>query len=144
MPQANEFTRSDAIRQVAANLDGPISLDEFTERVLSIKPSKAKNPKSSVRQDIRNDHQGKTVVFLDDKTLMPMQLAMSDVSVRVPLSRQEVDNGLLYVYPNFQFLLPQNFTPYFCTKTCKQRRFLFNLNSLMQTEGISIPILDEN
>jgi len=32
-------------------------------------------------------------------------------------------------------------TPYFCTKTCKQRRFLFNLNTLLQTEGISIPIL---
>jgi hypothetical protein len=32
-------------------------------------------------------------------------------------------------------------TPYFCTKTCKQRRFLFILNTYMQTEGISNPIL---
>ena len=49
--------------------------------------------------------------------------------------------------PPSDFLLElENFvhfvlTPYFCTKTCKQRRFLFNLNKLMQTEGISIPIL---
>jgi hypothetical protein len=109
MSQENEITRSDAIKQVASQLDGPISLDEFAEQVLSIKPSKAKNPKASIRQNIRYEHEGKTFVFLDDKILLPMQLAMSGVSARVPLSRQEVDKGLLYFHPNFQFLLPQNF-----------------------------------
>jgi len=101
MSQENELTRSDTIRQVVAQLDGPISLDEFAEQVLSIKPSKAKRPTDSIRQDIRYDHEGKTVVFLDDKTLLPMQLAISGMSVRVPLSRQEVDKGLLYVFLYF-------------------------------------------
>jgi hypothetical protein len=109
MPKENELTRSDAIKQVAAQIDGPISLDEFAEQVLTIKPSQAKNPKASIRQVIRYEHEGKTVVFLDSKRLLPMHLAMSGVSVRVPLSRQEVETGLLYIYPNFQFLLPQNF-----------------------------------
>ena len=43
------------------------------------------------------------------------------------LTATGIDNGLLL--------------PYFCTKTCKQRRFLFILNTYMQTEGISNPIL---
>ena len=37
-----------------------------------------------------------------------MQLVMTGVSVRVPLSRQEVDKGLLYINLDFQFLLPDN------------------------------------
>ena len=108
MPQENELTRSEAISQVAAKLDASVAMDEFAEQVLSIWTSRAKNPKAGVRQDVRDNHLGKTLVFLDDKTLLPMRLAMSGVTFRVPLSRQEVNKGLLYIYPNFMYLIPEN------------------------------------
>ncbi|HEX6386044.1 MAG TPA: hypothetical protein VF177_15345, partial [Anaerolineae bacterium] len=85
-----------------------ISLDEFTERVLSIWHSSAKNPQAGVRQDIRDYHQGKTLIFLDANTVVPTQLGLAGVRFRAPLSRQEVDQGLLFVYPTFQFLLPED------------------------------------
>ncbi len=52
-----------------------------------------------------------------------------------------MNNGLIDNLPVESCVEVPCLVPYFCTKTCKQRRFLFKLNKLMQTEGISIPIL---
>ncbi len=109
MAQEKQLTRSEAIAQLAAQLDAPISLKEFIERVLSIWPSHAKNPQAGVRQGIRDEHQGKTLIFLDEKTLVPMQIGLSGVCVRVPISRQEINSGLLFIYPSIQFLVTENF-----------------------------------
>ena len=109
MAQGKQLTRSEAITQLAAELYAPISLEEFTERVLSIWPSHAKNPQAGVRQGIRDNHQGQTLIFLDEKTLVPTQMGLSGVCVRVPISRQEINEGLLFIYPSIQFLLPENF-----------------------------------
>lgn len=109
MAQEMRLTRSEAITQLAAQLDAPVSLAEFTERVLSIWPSRAKNPQAGVRQDIRDHHQGKTLIFLDEGTLVPTQIGLSGVRLRVPISRQEINKGLLFIYPSIQFLLPDDF-----------------------------------
>ena len=44
MTQENQLTWSEAIEYLANRLDTPFSLAEFTERVLTIWSSKAKNP----------------------------------------------------------------------------------------------------
>ncbi len=107
MPQDTGITREEAITQVTAALAGPISLDEFVERVLAIWPSQAKNPKTSVRQMIRNYHLGKTLIMTDKETLTPIQLALAGVQIRVGLAHEELKEGMLFVYPAFQFFLPQ-------------------------------------
>ena len=59
------MTKDQAIEQVVGQLDGPIALDAFCERVLALWPSRAKNPAAAVRQTLRYAHAGKSVIFLD-------------------------------------------------------------------------------
>ncbi len=111
MAQKFKISKDEAITQVAAELDGPVTLAEFVRRVLAIWPSQAKKPEAAVRQTIRDYHVGKTVIFRDDKTLLPTPLALTGVTLRVPLTRAEVKNGLFYIYPALEFFLPQDFPP---------------------------------
>lgn len=106
MPQ--QLTRDQAITQIAEQLDEPIPLKEFTTRVLSIWPSRAKKPHAGVRQAMRDRHLGDTLLFLDKETVVPTRIGLSGVCLRVPLSREEVNKGLMYIYPAFQFLLPRD------------------------------------
>lgn len=109
MTQQNEMSREQAIIEIALQLDGPISLREFVQRVLSIWSSNAKKPEAGVRQAIRSEHLGKSLVFLDDDTLAPTQTALAGVRFRVPLSREEFRGGFFFVYPALQYLAPNNF-----------------------------------
>ena len=111
MTRPESISKSDAIRMVAARLDGPVFLDDFTARVLAIWPSQAKDPASSVLWDIRQEHQGRDLLFLDDDTLLPIGPAMRGVCFRVPLSRKEVDKGRLFLYPAFEMLHPPGLPP---------------------------------
>ncbi|HEX6303083.1 MAG TPA: hypothetical protein VFZ76_02770 [Anaerolineales bacterium] len=111
MPQPEQISQGEAIKRVSAQIEGPVALNEFVERVLDLWPSKAKDPKSTVRQSIRDDHLGKDLLFLDETTLLPMRLAMRGVRFRIPLSRQEVERGWLFVYPSFQFMFKRDLEP---------------------------------
>lgn len=55
----------EAAERVIARLGGPITLDEFAKRILAIYPSKAKKPLASIRNHLRYDHAGKTLVYQD-------------------------------------------------------------------------------
>jgi len=46
--------------------------------------------------------------------------------------------------PELASLHGMSLIPYFCTKTCKQRGFLFKMGALMQTEADSIRDLAQN
>src|SRR4029453_3426179 len=91
----------DIIERVLARVPGPVSIDEVAKRVLAIYPSKAKNPLTSVRSTLRLEHAGKTLVFLDRQTIVPLHVAMQGVRFRIPLTREEVDRGVLYITPAF-------------------------------------------
>lgn len=101
------LSRSQAIEKIIAQMTGPMDLDEFTRRVLTLWPTKAKKPKSGIRQALRFDYIGKSLLFLDDQTLIPIHLAMSGVRFRLGLTRQELKNGWLFVNPAFQFMAAQ-------------------------------------
>jgi hypothetical protein len=65
MPGEMTITKREAITQVMAQLEGPIAVNEFVERVLAIWPSRAKRPGASVRQSLRDwEHVGRTLIFL--------------------------------------------------------------------------------
>ncbi len=110
MSNQNQISRNDAIIQIIAQLEGPISFDEFTEKALSIWHSNAKKPEAGVRQAIRDDHLGRRLIFLDKKTVIPTHIGMSGARFRVPLSREEIKRGWLIVYPDFQFMMQDNVT----------------------------------
>ena len=87
----------DIIERVLAQVPGPIPIDELAKRVLAIYPSKAKNPLTSVRSTLRLEHAGKTLVFLDRQTIVPLRVAMQ--GVRIPYSpdpRGSRPRGALY------------------------------------------------
>ncbi len=96
------ITIAEAVAQVMAQLDGPISRDEFIARVLTIRPSKAKDPVASIRNHLRQDELGRTLVYLDPKTIVPLHIAMRGVRFRIPLDRREADRGVLVVDPAFR------------------------------------------
>ncbi|MCP4424492.1 MAG: hypothetical protein GY803_08380 [Chloroflexi bacterium] len=104
------ITKNEAIVQIAAQLDGPIAFDEFTERVLALWHSNAKRPQAGVRQTVRDDHLGRRLLLLDKQTLIPIHLAMAGVCFRVPLAREEVKKGWFFVNPAFQYMMHDDVT----------------------------------
>jgi len=104
MKPSETITRAEAIEQIATQIDSPMGLDEFISRVLGIWSSKAKNPPAGVRQAIRDEHIGNSLLFLDEHTLIPMRVAMPSIRFRIPLTRQEINRGWLIAFPAFQFL----------------------------------------
>jgi hypothetical protein len=105
------LTRSQAVEKVLAQIDGPIAVDELCQRVLTIWPSKAKNPLSAVRGHLRQDHAGETLIFLDAKTILPLPIVMRGVRFRIPLSRREVKRGALIIHPAFDYFLRRELDP---------------------------------
>ena len=100
MPRHQGITYSEAARQIIAELDGPISMDEFVQRVLAIKPSRAKNPRQAILDAIWKDL-GDLFVRPDPHTLVPLHRAMKGIRFRWVLSRPEVEHGRLLVTPVF-------------------------------------------
>jgi hypothetical protein len=105
------LTRSQAVEKVLAQIHGPITVDEVCERVLTIWPSKAKNPLSAMRSHLRQDHSGKALIFLDAKTILPLPIAMRGVRFRIPLSRREANRGALIILPAFEYFLRRELDP---------------------------------
>jgi hypothetical protein len=92
-------TIAQAIAQALSDVQGPIPVKELVERVLTIRPSSAKNPAGPVKNHLRWHANGSSLVYLDRKTIVPLQPAMCGVRFRIPLTRQEVKHGVLLTYP---------------------------------------------
>jgi hypothetical protein len=105
MTDQKPISRGEAVKQVIAQLDGPISMDEFVQRVLAIWPSSAKNPRSSITTHLRWEETGKSLVFLDRQTVAPLRLTMQGVRFRVPVTGQEAKRGVLAIEPYFRHFL---------------------------------------
>ena len=86
---------------VLASVHAPVPVDEIIDIVLKRFPTQSKNPAARIRSHLRTNHVGKTLVFLDRKTIVPVQVAMQGVRFRVYLSPAEVDAGALLIYPTF-------------------------------------------
>ena len=93
-------TYEEIARQIILGLDGPIDMDEFIQRILSVKPSRAKNPRQVILSALWGQ-QGNLFVRPDPKTLVPLHVAMKGIRFRWTLSRPEVEQGKLLVQPTF-------------------------------------------
>jgi hypothetical protein len=93
----------EAVQQALASVKGPMALDQFCRQVLSIRPSKAKNPMSSVRSYLRQEQAGETLVFLDVQTILPLPIAMQGVRFRTTLARKEATRGVMIIRPAFDY-----------------------------------------
>jgi hypothetical protein len=111
MRDQHTLTLQQGVEQVLAQVDGPIAADEFFQRVLTLRPSKAKNPTAALRNHVRWNEAGKTLVFLDAQTVLPLHIAMRGVRFRIPLSPQEARRGVLFVHPAFDYFLPWQLDP---------------------------------
>lgn len=111
MSNEKSITLRDAVEQVLAQLDAPIAVDEFARRVFAIFPSKAKNPMTALRNNLRWGQNGKTLVYLDSKTIVPLRVALQGVRFRIRLSREEASRGMLLTRPAFDHLLRRGLAP---------------------------------
>lgn len=105
MPTKPAPTRKRLIQQILAALEGPTPRDEVEKRILQQWPSSSKNPRQSVRDALRWDHLGRDYVLLDAETILPVRLALQGVRIRIRLERGEVQQGVLVVYPAFEYFL---------------------------------------
>lgn len=92
---------NDAIQQVLQSLEGAIPLEEFYRRVLAIRPSYAKDPKAAIREKLRYEWTDRLVRIGRD-TIVPARYVMEGVRWAVPLNRQAIKRGLLFVFPAFE------------------------------------------
>ncbi|MSP12089.1 MAG: hypothetical protein EXR62_03925 [Chloroflexi bacterium] len=115
MPDDKPITLSAAIQQIADQLDGPIEMEEFVKRVLAIRPSQAKKPADSIRDKMRWEQIGKSLVYLDRKTIVPLRIALQGIRFRLNLDEKETAQGII---PLESFM-------YFCHEKIKSEDLRF-------------------
>jgi hypothetical protein len=81
-----KLTMSHAIKMVIDQLDGPISEEEMARRVFEIFPTTAKTARSSLKNNIRYDHDGQTLIRISKDKIIPMRLFMPGVRFRIPVN----------------------------------------------------------
>ena len=109
MPKEKGPTYRSAAQAVIAELNQPISLDEFVQRVLERFPSRAKDPRQGVKNYLRWDGIQDGIVYLDAKTLVPARVALQGVRFRVPLDENEIKQGVVLAEPGFTpFIKPSS------------------------------------
>ena len=101
MPKSKLLTINQAIERVLEEMDGPMDRGAFVDRVLEIRPSSAKGAKGSIRNNINYSFEGKWLVHIDKKTIVSLRIAAPGIRFRIPLSRIEVNQGMLLMEPNF-------------------------------------------
>ena len=97
MTSPANLTREQVIAQLVSELQGPIPLETLVDRVLQRKPSRAKDPRSPIRGEIRMYADRLGIVFADPerKTVVPANIAMRGVRFRHVITDAEISNRLL-------------------------------------------------
>src|SRR5437868_2574556 len=101
-------TMDQAVTQALSGVDGPIALDEVIRYIMAIRPSKAKDPAKSIRNMLRSDYVGTHIVFLDQQTILPLNLAWRGVQLRHQFSRLELKHDVLLAMPTITSVIGHN------------------------------------
>jgi len=88
------ISKSEAVQKVLDELTGPTPLEEIIDQVLELWPSRAKNRRNTIKQEIRY-HSGKTIVFPDRETVAHIWSLLDGVRFRVLVTPQEAEEGWL-------------------------------------------------
>ena len=80
-----KITMSQAIQTIVEQLDGPITEEELARRVFEIYSTTAKTARSSLRNALRYDHDGRILVWFSKDKIIPMHTFMSGIRFRIPV-----------------------------------------------------------
>lgn len=94
MSAKKEPTFEEVISQALSGFDGPVQIEELVNKALKIRMPTAKDPHKSMRNHIREER-GKSLIYLDKKTVLPISLAYNGIRFRLEISRQFAQKGLL-------------------------------------------------
>lgn len=113
MDSPSNLTRQQVIAQVVSEMDGLTPLEEMVDRVLQRKPSRAKNPRTPIRGDIRLEAFSLNIVFGDTerKIVAPAASAMRGVRFRHTLTDLEISNRTLIWEESDHIYLPGKYKP---------------------------------
>ena len=87
---------------------GPVPAAAIIDQLLAAHPSPAKNPRTAARTHLRQAV-GRSLVFLDPDTVLPLQLALQGARFRLPLKRDDIKTGLVPLEDSLAGYLPQRF-----------------------------------
>jgi len=111
MPKSELPSIDTAIKSVLSELNAPIDIHDFYNKVLEIRPSSSKNPTANIRNNIRSSFVGESLAFLDKETITPLRIAMPGVRFRIPLSDIEVRKKILIIESAFQPFISRRDNP---------------------------------
>lgn len=94
MIKRDPLSWSAAIEQVLREFDRPVHIDELAQRVLAIKTTTAKSPRSMVRSKLQEEL-GKSVIALDRETFISINTALRGVRFRIEPSSEEIQHQML-------------------------------------------------
>ena len=80
-----KMTMSQAVQMIVEQLDGPITEDELARRVFEIYITTAKTARSSLRNAIRYDHDGKTLIWLGKDKIILVRKFMPGIRFHIPV-----------------------------------------------------------
>jgi hypothetical protein len=114
MPKSELPSIDTAIKSVLSELNAPIDIHDFYNKVLEIRPSSSKNPTANIRNNIRSSFVGESLAFLDKETIVPLRVAMPGVRFRIPLSELEAKRKILIIDPSFRGFIARRYDPKIC------------------------------
>ena len=103
MATKTQLSRDETIQQVISELNGPALIEDVIDEVLRRWPSRAKNPKGTLRSHIRNYMTAESLLVLDDALVAPTGIVMRGVRFRVVITTAEAEEGSLTLSPGFRF-----------------------------------------
>lgn len=98
----------EVLEEILRPQTGPMRIEELIDRLQMVRPSRAKNPRQSVMNKIREE-EGRSLILLDDEYVLPLELAWQGVRFRVPLGREVADKGWFDIEETLRDYLPWGF-----------------------------------
>ncbi|RLT33377.1 MAG: hypothetical protein DWI57_17760 [Chloroflexi bacterium] len=103
MATQKQLSKDETIIQVVSELNGPALIDDVIDEVLRRWPTRAKDPKGTMRSHIRRYMPAESLLVLDDALVAPTGLVMRGVCFRVVVTTAEAEGGYLNVGDSFHF-----------------------------------------
>jgi hypothetical protein len=80
-------TYSEIIRDLLSVVNQPISINELIDKFLKVRVPQTKNPRSSVRDKIREE-KGRLLVFVEDDHILPIDIAYHNAQFRLKITKK--------------------------------------------------------
>lgn len=100
VPDSKIPNYDEVIREILSTVNDLLSTEELAAQILQRRPSNAKNPHQVALKKIR-EVEGRQLVYLDAKHILPLRLAYQGARYRIRLTKKNVDQTALSIYACF-------------------------------------------